>query len=461
MNALIVDQVGRPSAAQRARPCSSARPRARPRSRTRSAAPPRRRSGSTTCERGGSTTSRSRGDLDADLVIVGGGYTGLWTALRARRARARPARRAARGARRSAGRHPVATAGSARRASPTATRTAASAGPTRSTRSTRLGLENLDDIEATVRRYGMDVDFERTGILGGGGRAAPGRRGSRDPTPRTGTTSSSTRRRCAPRSPRRRTSRGRVGPPHERARAPGKLAARARPRRRRGAASRSSSARRCAASTTPGRRRGRHRPRRACAPTQGRARDERVPLAAPAQHAHDGAGVRLRADDRAALDEQRRARLERPPGRERPGQPVPLLPAERRRPHPVRRLRRRVPLRRARPRGVREPARDVREAREPLPHDVPAARGHAVHASLGGRDRHVLAVLRVLRPRARGQGRVRGGFHRARRRRDPLRRRGHARPAGRRRDRAHVARDGARSGRCRSRPSRPRRSAST
>ena len=75
--------------------------------------------------------------------------------------------------------------------------------------------------------------------------------------------------------------------------------------------------------------------------------------------------------DRAARGD----RLERPAGSQRPRQPVPLLPADRRRPHPVRRLRRRLPLRRARPRGVREPARVVRAAREPLLHDVPAARG--------------------------------------------------------------------------------------
>ena len=127
---------------------------------------------------------------------------------------------------------------------------------------------------------------------------------------------------------------------------------------------------------TVGRRRGGRDRRRAHLRAQGRARDERVPLAAAPQHAHDRAGVRLRADDRAAVDRAARGdRLERPAGSERPGQPVPLLPPDRRRPHPVRRLRRRLSLRRARPRRVREPARVVREAREPLLHDVPAARG--------------------------------------------------------------------------------------
>jgi hypothetical protein len=27
------------------------------------------------------------------------------------------------------------------------------------------GLQNLDEIEATIRRYGIDCDFERTGVL--------------------------------------------------------------------------------------------------------------------------------------------------------------------------------------------------------------------------------------------------------------------------------------------------------
>ena len=87
------------------------------------------------------------GDRVAELAIVGGGYTGLWTAVLAKRRN--PARTSCSSRRRrSAGRHPGATAASARRASRTAARTAWPAGPTSSTTLDRLGLENLDAIEA-------------------------------------------------------------------------------------------------------------------------------------------------------------------------------------------------------------------------------------------------------------------------------------------------------------------------
>ncbi len=61
---------------------------------------------------------------------------------------------------------------------------------------------------------------------------------------------------------------------------------------------------------------------------------------------------------------------------------------------------------------------------------------------LGRRDRHLLALLGVLRHRARGPGGVRGGVHRPRRRRDPLRRGRDARPAGGGAHGAYVAGDG-------------------
>ena len=68
---------------------------------------------------------------------------------------------------------------------------------------------------------------------------------------------------------------------------------------------------------------------------------------------------------------------------------------------------------------VRGSADDVRRARLALLHDVPAARGRAVHPPLGRRDRHLHAVLRVLRHRSRRPGRLRPRLHRARRRRRP------------------------------------------
>ena len=77
---------------------------------------------------------------------------------------------------------------------------------------------------------------------------------------------------------------------------------------------------------------------------------------------------------------------------------------------------------RTRARRVRGAAGHVRAAREPLPHHVPAARGHPVQPPLGGCDRREHALLRVLRPRARRQGGVRVGLHGARRRCGALRR---------------------------------------
>ena len=96
-------------------------------------------------------------DTTADLVVVGGGFIRLWTAMLGQGARpaarwccSRPSA--------SAGRRPA-----QRRlllaASPTARTTAASGYPTRSTRLERLGRQNLDRAEASVGRYGIDCDF--------------------------------------------------------------------------------------------------------------------------------------------------------------------------------------------------------------------------------------------------------------------------------------------------------------
>ena len=122
-------------------------------------------------------------------------------------------------------------------------------------------------------------------------------------------------------------------------------------------------------------------------------------------------------------------RLGEPPGNRRQRQPVSLLPADRRRPHPLRRLRRDLSLRqphRARARAARA---QLRHARGALLRQLPAARGAALHPSLGRRDRHLQPLLRLLRHRARRARRVHGRPHRPRRRREPLRRAGRARPA--------------------------------
>ena len=127
--------------------------------------------------------------------------------------------------------------------------------------------------------------------------------------------------------------------------------------------------------------RTRRRPRR-------RDRDRRLPGAAQAARELHHAALRPRAHDRAAHRGPARVdRLGRGAGTHRRGQPVPLLPADGRRAHPVRRLGRGVLLRRQ---GRREPraARQLaRAARPALPRDLPAARGAAVHAPLGRPDR--------------------------------------------------------------------------
>ncbi len=104
------------------------------------------------------------GSIRADLVIVGGGYAGLWTAVRAKERD--PERRvvlleASRIAWAASGRN-----GGFCEASLThGHENGATRWPDEIHRLEELGLENLDGIEATVARYGMDVDFERTGQL--------------------------------------------------------------------------------------------------------------------------------------------------------------------------------------------------------------------------------------------------------------------------------------------------------
>ncbi|MFT4166005.1 MAG: FAD-dependent oxidoreductase [Microlunatus sp.] len=104
------------------------------------------------------------GSHAADLVIVGAGYTGLWTAIRAKE--------------RDPGRTVIVVeacdvgwAASGRNggfceASLThGEENGRSRWPEEYDQLERLGRQNLDDIEAAVARYGMDVEFERTGTL--------------------------------------------------------------------------------------------------------------------------------------------------------------------------------------------------------------------------------------------------------------------------------------------------------
>jgi glycine/D-amino acid oxidase-like deaminating enzyme len=107
---------------------------------------------------------RLDGDVHCDLAVVGGGYSGLWTALRAKE------------------RHPerdvvlveadrIAGAASGRNGGfCEASLTHGEANgrtrwPDEAERLEELGLANLDEIEATLERYGIDCDFRRTGVL--------------------------------------------------------------------------------------------------------------------------------------------------------------------------------------------------------------------------------------------------------------------------------------------------------
>jgi glycine/D-amino acid oxidase-like deaminating enzyme len=109
-------------------------------------------------------TDRLIGRDDADLAVVGGGYTGLWTALLAKEADPGLDVVLLEGAR-------VGWAASGRNGGFCAASLTHGLGnglarfrdelPTLE----RLGSENLGEIEETVRRHDIDCDFERTGEL--------------------------------------------------------------------------------------------------------------------------------------------------------------------------------------------------------------------------------------------------------------------------------------------------------
>ena len=105
-----------------------------------------------------------RGPVEADLVVVGGGYSGLWTALRARE-RDPSARvvlvEADRIGWAASGRNGGFCAASLTHGEANG-RTRF---PSDYDRTDQLGMQNLDDIEATISRYGIDCDYRRTGEL--------------------------------------------------------------------------------------------------------------------------------------------------------------------------------------------------------------------------------------------------------------------------------------------------------
>src|SRR6478735_4913651 len=104
------------------------------------------------------------GAIEADLVVVGGGYTGLWTALQAKEAD--PGRdvvlvEAATVGWAASGRNGGFCASSLTHGEANGL----DRFPGEFDTLERLGRENLDGIEATITRHGIDAEFERTGEL--------------------------------------------------------------------------------------------------------------------------------------------------------------------------------------------------------------------------------------------------------------------------------------------------------
>jgi glycine/D-amino acid oxidase-like deaminating enzyme len=104
------------------------------------------------------------GAARADLVVVGGGFTGLWTALLAKEAD--PDRDVLLVEARAAGWAASGRNGGFCAASLThGLENGLARYPDEMTTLERLGAENLDAIEKAVARYGIDCEFERTGEL--------------------------------------------------------------------------------------------------------------------------------------------------------------------------------------------------------------------------------------------------------------------------------------------------------
>ena len=106
-----------------------------------------------------------RGEAAADLVVIGGGFTGLWTALLAKESDPERSVVLVEG-------HRVGWAASGRNGGfcdASLTHGAVNGRerfPAEFAILQRLGAENLDAIEAAVERHGIDCGFERTGSIG-------------------------------------------------------------------------------------------------------------------------------------------------------------------------------------------------------------------------------------------------------------------------------------------------------
>ena len=262
----------------------------------------------------------------------------------------------------------------------------------RARRARRLGAREPRRRSATtVDRHGIDCDFVRDRGARRGDAAAPGRRAPRGVRRDAGSTGST---RCW-------LDRDEVRAAVD---SPTYLAGRARPRRGDGRAGPAglgaarTRASRSAYGSTSARRVTGARP----APGRGRAsrtRDGRGARASSVVLATNAfppllrrlrlmtvPGLRLRADDRAADARTQRGAIgwARTAGDRRRRQPVPLLPAHPRRPDPVGRLRRDLPLRQPDQAGATTQRPETFErARRALLHDVPAAGGAALHPRAG------------------------------------------------------------------------------
>ena len=104
------------------------------------------------------------GEASVDLLVVGGGFTGLWAALRAKERD--PSRSVLLVERDRIAEHATGRNGGFCEASLThGEANGLERWPEEYAELERLGRENLDQIEETVRRYGIDCDLRRTGQL--------------------------------------------------------------------------------------------------------------------------------------------------------------------------------------------------------------------------------------------------------------------------------------------------------
>ncbi|WP_341953449.1 FAD-dependent oxidoreductase [Salinibacterium sp. TMP30] len=110
------------------------------------------------------TFAALRGNITADLAIVGGGYLGLWTAVLAKQRN--PEAKVVLLEARELGWAASGRNGGFCEASIThGESNGMSRWPKEYAQLHRLGLQNLDEIEASVASLGLDCDFERTGSL--------------------------------------------------------------------------------------------------------------------------------------------------------------------------------------------------------------------------------------------------------------------------------------------------------